>query len=226
MLIQLNAVSRFYQMGNNRIAALNQIRCSIAPGEFVAVMGPSGSGKSTLLNVIGCLHKPSGGQYLLEGVDIEKLSDNDLALIRSRKIGFVFQTFNLFPYMTALQNVQVPLIYLGCPKKQRVSKAGAALEKVGLKTRSSHKPGEMSGGQQQRVAIARALVGAPKLLLADEPTGNLDSASGHEIMALFSELNKKGTAIIMVTHQQSISKFAERVIELEDGRIVKNGPSH
>jgi len=226
MLIQLNAVSRFYQMGNNQIAALNRISCTVASGEFVAVMGPSGSGKSTLLNVLGCLHKPSTGEYFLENVDIEKTSDHDLAEIRNRKIGFVFQSFNLFPYMTALQNVQVPLIYMGYPKKQRARKANMALDMVGLKGRSNHRPGELSGGQQQRVAIARALVGNPLLLLADEPTGNLDSASGHEIMTLFSELNKEGTAIIMVTHQRSISKFTRRIITLEDGRIVRDGPSH
>jgi len=226
MLIQLNAVSRFYQMGNVRIAALDQIGFTIDSEEFVAVMGPSGSGKSTLLNILGCLHKPSNGKYLLEGINIEKFSDQELAAIRNQKIGFVFQSFHLIPYMTALQNVQVPLIYMGQSKNQRINKARKTLDMIGLKDRINHRPGELSGGQQQRVAIARALVTDPALLLADEPTGNLDSTSGHEIMTLFTELNRSGTAIIMVTHEEPVSRFAARTITLEDGRVLSDEPSH
>jgi putative ABC transport system ATP-binding protein len=224
MLIQLKQVSRYYRMGSTKIAALNRIGFDVNHGEFVAVMGPSGSGKSTLLNVLGCLHKPSEGKYLLSDVDVETLSDRELADVRNHKIGFVFQSFNLFSYMTASKNVQVPMIYNGSSKTTRLERSLEVLDLVGLKDRVDHRPGELSGGQQQRVAIARALVTNPALLLADEPTGNLDSVSGRDIMALFSRLNEQDMTIIMVTHQESVARFTHRTITLKDGRISSDGP--
>jgi len=192
------------------------------PGEFIAIMGPSGSGKSTLMNVIGCLDRPTSGSYLFETRDVGSLSDDELALLRNRKIGFVFQTFNLLPRFTALKNVEVPLIYSGVSSRDRRERAKPLLEQVGLADRMDHKPTELSGGQQQRVAIARALINNPPLLLADEPTGNLDSRSGEEILNILIDLNKRGVTVIIVTHDQNVAARCKRIINLKDGRIIRD----
>jgi putative ABC transport system ATP-binding protein len=219
-LIEMHELTRVYQLGPQEIYALRGVNLIINPGEYVAIMGPSGSGKSTLMNIIGCLDTPTAGRYLLDGVPVETLNDDELAAIRNKKIGFVFQTFNLLARTTALQNVELPLIYAKIPRVERRRLAEEALAAVGLADRMNHQPNELSGGQRQRVAIARALVNRPSLLLADEPTGNLDSQTGREILDLFHELHQRGNSIIMVTHEDDVSKEAKRIVHIRDGKIA------
>jgi putative ABC transport system ATP-binding protein len=218
-LIAMHELTRVYDLGPQKIYALNGVNLTIEQGEYVAIMGPSGSGKSTLMNIIGCLDTPSSGSYLLDGVPVESLNDDELAAIRNKKIGFVFQTFNLLARTTALQNVELPLVYAKIPRAERRRLAEEALTAVGLQDRMSHQPNELSGGQRQRVAIARALVNKPSLLLADEPTGNLDSKTGREILDLFLELHARGNSIIMVTHEDDVAREAKRVIYIRDGKV-------
>jgi putative ABC transport system ATP-binding protein len=218
-LIRADDLWRTYVMGAEEIHALRGVSFTIDPGEYLAVMGPSGSGKSTLMNLIGCLDTPTRGSYVLRGKVVSQMNDDELAAIRNREIGFVFQTFNLLPRATALHNVELPLIYAGIPKEERLAQARRALELVDLGDRVSHRPNELSGGQRQRVAIARALVMGPSILLADEPTGNLDSATGEEIMRLFERLHVEGNTIILVTHERDIAEHAHRTIHIRDGRI-------
>ncbi len=219
-MIELNGITKIYRMGDVEICALCNISLGIERGEFIAVMGPSGSGKSTLMNLLGCLDRPTSGIYRFEGREISSMSDDELAFIRNTKIGFVFQSFNLLPRFSALKNVEVPLIYNGVPSHKRAERAADLLARVGLKDRMYHKPSELSGGQQQRVAIARALVNNPPLLLADEPTGNLDSRSGAEILDIISDLNRQGMTIMIVTHDPEVSGRCKRVINLKDGHII------
>ncbi|MAR78944.1 MAG: macrolide ABC transporter ATP-binding protein [Rhodospirillaceae bacterium] len=221
-LIKLRNLSKTYQIGTNEIEALKKVNLLIQNGEFVAIMGPSGSGKSTLMNLLGCLDKPSSGEYILDDNIINKLDSNKLAEIRNRKIGFVFQNFNLLARTTAMENVEIPLIYSGISYKERQEKAIKKLNLVGLEDRIHHKPNQLSGGQQQRVAIARALVNEPVVVLADEPTGALDSKTGEEIMSIFHELNKSGITIILVTHEIDIASHAKRIISFKDGIIIKD----
>jgi putative ABC transport system ATP-binding protein len=218
-LIVAEDLWRTYQMGSEEIHALRGVSFQVEKGEYVAIMGPSGSGKSTLMNLIGCLDSPSKGTYVLRGKVVSQMNDDELAAVRNREIGFVFQTFNLLPRATALHNVELPLVYAGVPKEERLQKARRALELVDLGSRVTHKPNELSGGQRQRVAIARALVMQPSILLADEPTGNLDSATGEEIMRLFERLHEEGHTIILVTHERDIADHARRTINIRDGRI-------
>lgn len=218
-IIKTHEIGRKYVMGAEIINALKSVSIEINQGEYVAFMGPSGSGKSTLMNIIGCLDSPSFGQYVLNGHDVSDLTENELAEIRNKEIGFVFQTFNLLPRATALENVALPLVYAGYGKYDREEKALAALAGVGLGDRAHHKPNELSGGQRQRVAIARALVNDPSIILADEPTGNLDSKTSYDIMDLFQELHDKGNTIIMVTHEEDIAEYAHRIIRLRDGLV-------
>jgi len=220
IIILAHKLTREYVMGAEVVRALRGVNVQIARNEYVAVMGPSGSGKSTLMNIIGCLDTPSGGEYWLNGQQVSDLSDDRLARIRNKEIGFVFQTFNLLPRADALHNVELPLIYAGLSARQRRIKAQLALERVGLSDRMHHKPNELSGGQRQRVAIARALVNEPSILLADEPTGNLDSTTSAEIMNVFSELHRQGQTVVMVTHEQDIAAHAARVITLRDGVVA------
>jgi putative ABC transport system ATP-binding protein len=218
-IIELTNIARNYVIGTETIHALHSITLSIAKNEYVALMGPSGSGKSTLMNVLGCLDTPSNGDYILNGHSVAKMTDNELAEIRNKEIGFVFQTFNLLPRSTALDNVILPLIYAGMKKTDREIRARGVMEQVGLGNRVDHKPNELSGGQRQRVAIARALVNNPAIILADEPTGNLDSKTSVEIMGLFEEIHQKGNTIILVTHEEDIAKYAHRIVRLKDGLI-------
>ena len=222
-LIRIHGLRRTYQMGDTSINALRGVDVDIYANEYVAIMGPSGSGKTALMNMIGCLDSPSAGVYTLNGTETSHLGDHELARIRNKEIGFVFQTFNLLPRATALHNVELPLIYSGMKRQERIERVNNALEQVGLSNRAIHKPGEMSGGQRQRVAIARALVTRPSILLADEPTGNLDSKTGQEIMALFDTLHKDGQTIILITHEANIAAHAQREIHLLDGDIAKDG---
>ena len=221
-LIDTQDLWKTYVMGSEEIHALRGVSIGIERGEYVAIMGPSGSGKSTLMNLIGCLDTPSKGSYLLNGKQVSQMNDNELARIRNEEIGFVFQTFNLLPRASALQNVELPLVYGGVQGKERTQRAKAALDKVELTSRMSHRPNELSGGQRQRVAIARALVNNPSILLADEPTGNLDSKTGNEIMALFARLHQAGNTIVLVTHEADIAAFAHRTIHLRDGKVEKD----
>ncbi|MFZ5968214.1 MAG: ABC transporter ATP-binding protein [Bacillota bacterium] len=221
-MIKIQRLRKVYKMGTIEVEALRDVDIDIAPGEFVAVMGPSGSGKSTLMNILGCLDRPSDGKYQLDGEKIETLNDIQLAAIRNKKIGFVFQSFNLLPRITALSNVELPMMYAGVPAKERKEKALAALEKVGLSDRVDHRSNELSGGQRQRVAIARSLVNNPSIILADEPTGNLDSKSGEEIMGIFQELNDEGATIVLVTHEPEIAQHAKRIIAFRDGKLIED----
>ncbi|MGH3801565.1 MAG: ABC transporter ATP-binding protein [Pseudonocardiaceae bacterium] len=219
-MIQLEDVTKVYRMGSVEVRALYGVDLAIDDGDLVAIMGPSGSGKTTLMNILGCLDVPTNGRYLLDGTDVSTLSDNRLAKIRSRKIGFVFQSFNLVPRTSAVRNVELPLVYAGVGDRR--ARARLALESVGLGERQKHMPNELSGGQQQRVAIARALINDPTMLLADEPTGNLDTASSVEILKLLGELNDAGRTVVIITHEEDIARFAKRVVRLRDGRIVSD----
>ncbi len=222
VVIKTEGLAKVYEMGAEQVHALSGVDLEIRKGEYVAIMGPSGSGKSTLMNLIGCLDSPSSGKYWLAGRLVSELDDDELAYIRNKEIGFVFQTFNLLPRATALHNVELPLIYNGTPAEERIEKAKKALERVDLTSRMSHKPNELSGGQRQRVAIARALVNSPSIVLADEPTGNLDSKTGEEIMALFKNLHGQGNTIILVTHEHDIAQNAHRIIFIRDGKIASD----
>lgn len=224
-LLQLDNIAKLYSIGTETIHALRSISISINKGEYVALMGPSGSGKSTLMNILGCLDTPSAGVYFLNGKEVSKMKDNELADIRNKEIGFVFQTFNLIPRSSALDNVALPLVYAGLKKEQRIKKATSVLTDVGLGDRISHKPNELSGGQRQRVALARALVNSPSIILADEPTGNLDSKTSEEIMVLFNEIHQKGNTIIVVTHEEDIAQHAHRIIRLKDGLVESDQPN-
>jgi putative ABC transport system ATP-binding protein len=219
-IISMRNISKNYEMGEAMVQALRGIDLEVEPGEFIAIVGPSGSGKSTLMNLIGCLDRPSEGEYDLDGEKVSELNDDQLAHIRNKRIGFVFQTFNLLPRTNCLHNVELPLLYSNVPRKEREAKALEMLKRVGLAERVYHNPNELSGGERQRVAIARALVNEPAIVLADEPTGNLDSKTGSEIMAILTDLNKEGKTIVLVTHERYIADYSHRIITLRDGRVV------
>jgi putative ABC transport system ATP-binding protein len=221
-VIEIRNAKKIYRIGDSVVTALAGVDLTIEHGEFVAIMGPSGSGKSTLMNMVGCLDRPTEGSYLLDGEQVSKMDDGDLADVRNRKIGFIFQSFNLLPKLSAAENVELPLLYRGLSRHERRQRATVALERVGLGQRIDHRPSELSGGQQQRVAIARVIAGSPSLILADEPTGNLDSRSGDEIMRIFQELNDAGITIVLVTHDDDIARHAKRVVRLKDGAIVRD----
>jgi putative ABC transport system ATP-binding protein len=225
MLIDIRDITKVYEMGQEQVHALSGVTVGVARGEYVAVMGPSGSGKSTLMNLIGCLDTPTSGSYVLNGREVARMTDDELAAIRNQEIGFVFQTFNLLPRTNALQQVELPLVYSGLPRRERRERAVQALEAVGLADRMSHQPNELSGGQRQRVAVARALINNPSILLADEPTGNLDSQTGGEIMALFEQLNARGNTIVLVTHEEDIASHARRIVRLRDGKVREDMPN-
>lgn len=222
-MIRVDHLNKYYINGEMKLHALKDLSFHIEEGEFVAIMGSSGSGKSTMMNILGCLDKNSEGTYILDGIDVSKIKDEELCKIRNVKIGFVFQSFNLLSKLTALENVELPLIYAGIGKKEREEKAKKVLKKVGLEDRMHHKPNELSGGQKQRVAIARALINDPAIILADEPTGNLDSVSEREIMEIFTDFNKQGKTIIVVTHEPEVAKYMKRVLLFKDGRIIRDG---
>jgi putative ABC transport system ATP-binding protein len=222
MTIALANVTKTYYMGDTIVQAMADVSLTIAAGELTAIMGPSGSGKSTLMNILGCLDRPTSGSYRLDGQEVANLNDDELASARNKKIGFVFQNFNLLPRMSALQNVALPMVYAGLPKLQRLKTATQALAMVGLEDRKDHRPNELSGGQRQRVAIARALVNNPAIIMADEPTGNLDSKASNEIMELFCNLNKQGRTIILVTHEPEIATFTRRILHIRDGKLVRD----
>lgn len=222
-MIKVEHLNKYYINGEMKLHALKDLSFHIKEGEFVAIMGSSGSGKSTMMNILGCLDKNSEGTFILDGIDVSKIRDEELCKIRNVKIGFVFQSFNLLSKLTALENVELPLIYAGIGKKEREEKAKEVLKKVGLENRIHHKPNELSGGQRQRVAIARALVNNPAIILADEPTGNLDSVSEKEIMEIFTDFNKQGKTIIVVTHEPEVAKYVKRVLLFKDGRIIRDG---
>lgn len=219
-VIRLEKVVRQYVVGSNVVRALEEVDLVINEGEFVAIMGPSGSGKSTLMHILGCLDRPTSGHYILDGVEVGRLNDSQLAVIRNQKVGFVFQQFNLLPRETVLANVELPMMYAGIPRRERAQRARQLLEEMGLANRLAHRPAELSGGQRQRVAIARALANAPALILADEPTGNLDTNTGAEILRIFEDLNRRGRTIVLVTHDPNVASHASRIIRLVDGRIV------
>ena len=221
MLIELSKIEKIYEIGTVQVPALKGVNVNVNKNEYVAIMGPSGSGKSTLMNIVGCLDTPSDGTYMLNDNNVSDMSDDELAEIRNREIGFVFQTFNLLPRASALHNVELPLIYNGTPPKERKKSAQEALDRVGLGDRARHRPSEMSGGERQRVAIARALVNRPSLILADEPTGNLDSKTVEEIMRVFDDIHQQGNTIILVTHEKYIAEYSQRAIHLLDGRIER-----
>ena len=223
-LISLKSIYKIYNVGGEEVRALDGVDLSINNNEYLSIMGPSGSGKSTMMNMIGCLDSPSSGLYEFEGEKVHIMDDSQLASIRNRKIGFVFQTFNLLPKASALHNVEIPLVYANIKKEKRLEMASNALISVGLEDRMHHRPNELSGGQRQRVAIARALVNEPSIILADEPTGNLDSKSGNEIMKIFDELHKSGNTIILVTHEDDIAKYSNRIVRLLDGKVVSDEP--
>ena len=218
-VINISGLEKVYNLGRQQVKALNGVSLSICKNEYVAIMGPSGSGKSTLMNILGCLDTPSGGKYILNGTDVSQMGDGDLAETRNREIGFVFQSFNLLPRYTSLENVALPLVYSGVPRAQRDERARAALAAVGLEERMEHRPAELSGGQRQRVAVARALINNPSIILADEPTGNLDTKTSIERMRLFEEIYKQGNTVIVVTHEEDIALHARRIIKLRDGKI-------
>ncbi|MBP7754340.1 MAG: ABC transporter ATP-binding protein [Bacteroidales bacterium] len=224
-MIRTEGVKKHYQMGNQTVRALDGVDLTIGKNEFVAIMGPSGSGKSTLMNILGCLDVPSEGTYSLNGRSISGMDDDDLAGIRNREIGFVFQSFNLLPRYTALENVALPLAYAGIPRKERERRAREALAAVGLEDRMEHKPNELSGGQRQRVALARALVTCPSIILADEPTGNLDTTTSEDVMRLFGEIHRQGNTIILVTHEEDIARHANRIVRMKDGKIGSDTPN-
>ncbi len=225
MLIDIRDITKVYEMGQEQVHALSGVTLGVARGEYVAIMGPSGSGKSTLMNLIGCLDTPTSGSYVLNGREVATMTDDELAAIRNQEIGFVFQTFNLLPRTNALQQVELPLVYSGLPRRERRERAVQALEAVGLADRMSHQPNELSGGQRQRVAVARALINNPSILLADEPTGNLDSQTGGEIMSLFEQLNARGNTIVLVTHEEDIASHARRIVRLRDGKVREDMPN-
>ena len=222
ILIEVKALSKIYEMGDHTVHALRSVELSISRGTYCAIMGPSGSGKTTFLDILGCLSQPTAGEYWLKGTNVSRYTEGQLAELRNREIGFVFQNFNLLPRSTAVQNVELPLLYCGIPRRERLKRAAAALEAVGLGERLHHRPNELSGGQRQRVAIARALVNKPSILFADEPTGNLDTRSGESILALFDELHQQGNTIIMVTHEREVAEHAERIISFRDGNVVND----
>lgn len=224
-IIEIKNVAKVYKIGSEEIHALRDVSLQVRKNEYLALMGPSGSGKSTLMNIIGCLDTPSKGEYILNGIAVSKMLDNDLAEVRNKEIGFVFQTFNLLPRSTALENVMLPLVYAGMPKAAREKRAKEVLAQVGLENRMSHKPNELSGGQRQRVAVARALVNNPAIILADEPTGNLDSKTSVEIMGLFEEIHRNGNTIILVTHEEDIALHAHRIVRLKDGLTETDSPN-
>lgn len=221
-LISLEQINKTYVLGEQTVHALKGVDLKIQQGEYLALMGPSGSGKSTLMNIIGCLDSPSSGKYWLNGKEVSQMSDSDLSEVRNSEIGFVFQTFNLLNRLNAIENVALPLVYAGIPVSERIQRAQSVLEKVGLKDRMKHKPNELSGGQRQRVAVARALINNPSLLLADEPTGNLDTKTSHEIMALFNEIHESGNTIVLVTHEEDIANHARNIVRMRDGIIEKS----
>ena len=225
-IISISGIKKIYRLGAQQVRALDGVDIKIYENEYVAIMGPSGSGKSTMMNILGCLDTPTVGTYILNGTDVSKMDDNRLADIRNREIGFVFQSFNLLPKYSSIENVALPLIYAGIPKEVRLEKARAALTQVGLEERMEHKPSELSGGQRQRVSVARALINNPSIILADEPTGNLDTKTSIEIMNLFEEIYKNGNTVIVVTHEEDIAKYARRIIRLRDGKVESDLPNY